>query len=411
MLNAELRRGSPELVPELHARAAEWFEAAGDLESAIEHAHLAGDAGRFGRLVLEAMQPVWASGRVSVVAAWMERLGHRSPAAHTPAMIAHGALTFALLGHTGDAERWVSVAEALPARGTLTDGSSVAATMAYLRANLCRDGSVTMRRDSAAAFEGLSPASPYRATMLHTQGLSYLLEGDLENADAFFAHAYDLAVSYDTPPLAALVLAEQCLVAIERDDWIAADAFARRSHEIIASGPYDGYWSSALVNAVAAHTAAHRGDAREAGQYLARATRLRPLLTYALPVVSVQTLLELAHAHFALNDTAGVTAVLDQVRGILRQRPDLGSLVEAAHRLEERLGRIASIPRQGGSALTTAELRLVPLLPTQLTMPEIGARLFISRNTVKTQVGSLYRKLGVTSRSQAVDRLADLGLV
>jgi LuxR family maltose regulon positive regulatory protein len=51
---------------------------------------------------------------------------------------------------------------------------------------------------------------------------------------------------------------------------------------------------------------------------------------------------------------------------------------------------------------------LVPLLTTQLTMPEIGARLFISRNTVKTQVGSLYRKLGVTSRDAAIERLREL---
>ena len=62
------------------------------------------------------------------------------------------------------------------------------------------------------------------------------------------------------------------------------------------------------------------------------------------------------------------------------------------------------------SSLTAAELRLVPLLPTHLSMPEIGVQLNISRHTVKSQVISLYRKLGVSSRSQAVARIADLHL-
>ena len=79
MLSAELRQNSPELIPELHTRAAVCFQTAGDLESAIDHAHLAGDADRFENLALEAMQPVWASGRVDIVEQWMERLGNDRP--------------------------------------------------------------------------------------------------------------------------------------------------------------------------------------------------------------------------------------------------------------------------------------------------------------------------------------------
>jgi LuxR family maltose regulon positive regulatory protein len=61
------------------------------------------------------------------------------------------------------------------------------------------------------------------------------------------------------------------------------------------------------------------------------------------------------------------------------------------------------------SSLTTAELRLLPLLPTHLTFAEIGQQLYVSRHTVKTQAISVYRKLGVSSRSQAVQRLEELG--
>lgn len=411
VLQAELRSDDPDLVPELHERAALWFEAEGDLESAIDHAYLAADREQFGRLVLEAMQPAWASGQIDTVERWMERLGSRSPAPHTPAMIAHGALIFALLGRPGDTERWTAVAESLPATGTLPDGSTVEATLAYLRANLARSGPAAMREDAVTALEGLGPTSPYRATMHHTEGLSYLLQGDLERADASFAHAYDLAASLESSPVAALVVAEQFQIAVERGDWAAAESLVKRSLEIVSRGPYDAYWTSALVFASAARSAAQRGDMSEAREHAARAARLRPLLTYALPVVSVQALVELARAYLALVDPAGARAVLEQVRGILQQRPDLGALAVTARKLDERVSQITAATPVGASSLTAAELRLVPLLPTHLTYPEIGEQLFISRHTVKTQAGSVYRKLGASSRREAVERILGLGLM
>ena len=142
---------------------------------------------------------------------------------------------------------------------------------------------------------------------------------------------------------------------------------------------------------------------------LARATRLRPLLTYALPYFAVQTLLEVGRACLALDDAAGARVVLRQAREILRRRPDLGILPREAEELWSRLdtsrGRTVGV-----SSLTTAELRLLPLLATHLNFAEIGERLYVSRHTVKTQAVSIYRKLGVSSRSQAVQRAQQLGL-
>ena len=67
LLYAELTRREPGLIPVLHSRAAAWFEANGRPETAIEHAQAAGDAELVARLVLNWMQPVWASGRVDTV--------------------------------------------------------------------------------------------------------------------------------------------------------------------------------------------------------------------------------------------------------------------------------------------------------------------------------------------------------
>jgi LuxR family transcriptional regulator, maltose regulon positive regulatory protein len=110
-----------------------------------------------------------------------------------------------------------------------------------------------------------------------------------------------------------------------------------------------------------------------------------------------------------LDDAAGARVVLRQAREILRRRPDLGILPREAEELWSRhdtsRGRTVGV-----SSLTTAELRLLPLLSTHLTFPEMSERLYVSPHTVKTQAVSIYRKLGVSSRSQAVQRAQQLGL-
>ena len=409
LLQAELRRREPDLVRDLHFRAAAWYEANAMPEAAIEHAQAAGDNDRVARLVLELAQPVWAGGRVETVLRWMEWLKDATSAEHYGAIAVHGSLIFALLGQPSAAERWAAAAERVSSTGTLPDGSTMEATLAYLRAILSRDGVDEMRRDARIAWEGLSPASPYRATMLHTEGISYLVQGDHDRADPILAHAFDVATGANALPLAALILAERCIVAAHRDRWTEVATLAQRAVALVEAGRFEDYWTSALVYAWAARAALHRGDIPRARHYVGRAARLRPLLTYALPVVSVQALLELARSYIALADPGGAVAVLGQAHDILQQRPDLGVLPRQAEELQSRLAKITAVA-DGASSLTAAELRLLPLLPTHLSFREIGERLYLSTNTVKTQAYSVYRKLGVSSRSEAVTRTRQLGL-
>jgi LuxR family maltose regulon positive regulatory protein len=146
------------------------------------------------------------------------------------------------------------------------------------------------------------------------------------------------------------------------------------------------------VYAWAARVAVHRGDLGAAREHLTRAARLRPLLTYALPVVSVQALLELARAYIALADPHGARAVLGQADDILQQRPDLGVLAQQADQLRAQVDTLRA-DVLGASSLTTAKLRLLPLLSTHLSFREIGERLYLSPHTVKSQAMSLYHKL------------------
>ncbi len=409
LLQAELRRKEPDRVLDLHVRAAAWYQANGLPEAAIEHAQAAGDYDRVAGLVLDLAQPVWAGGRVETVLRWMEWLRDRTSAEHYGAIAVHGSLIFALLGQPIEAERWAAAAERASPAGAVPDGSTMEGTLAYLRAILCRSGVDEMRRDARIGWEGLSPASPYRATMLHTEGISYLLQGDPDQADPILAHAFDAAASSGALPLAALVLAERCFVAAERDDWPEVTSLAQRAVTVVEAGRFEDYWTSALVFAWAARAALHRGDIPQARHYVGRAARLRPLLTYALPVVSVQALLELARSYIALADPGGAGAVLRQVHDILQQRPDLGVLPRLADQLRSNLATINAVGL-GASSLTAAELRLLPLLSTHLSFREIGERLYVSLHTVKTQASSVYRKLGVSSRSEAVARSQELGL-
>ena len=409
LLDTELRRREPDLVADLHFRAASWYEANSAPEAAIGHAQQAGDFDRAVRLVLDVMQPVWASGRVDTVLRWMQSLRDKTSAQHYVAIAVHGALIFALLGRAAEAERWASAAERAATSGILPDGNTVESTLAYLRAFLFRGGVEQMRRDAQLAFDGLSPDSPYRGAMLHTVGISYLLQGDVDSADPIFTHALDEARLANAWPTVAMILAERCFVSAAHDDWDKVTADAQRATEIVQSGGFEGYWTSALVYAWAARAALHRREISQARLYLGRAVRLRPLLTYALPAVSVQALLELARCYIALGDPGGAAAVLKQAREIIQQRPDLGTLTDAAGDLQVKLARINQVSH-GPSSLTAAELRVLPLLSTHLSFREIGDRLSLSFHTVKSQAYSIYQKLGVSSRSQAVARSHELGL-
>ena len=89
----------------------------------------------------------------------------------------------------------------------------------------------------------------------------------------------------------------------------------------------------------------------------------------------------------------------------------LGTLVGEADALRAQLSRLRGPDAPGASALTAAELRLLPILATHLSFPQIAAEMFLSPHTVKSEAISIYRKLRVSSRAQAVARSRELGLL
>jgi LuxR family maltose regulon positive regulatory protein len=127
--------------------------------------------------------------------------------------------------------------------------------------------------------------------------------------------------------------------------------------------------------------------------------------------VAVQARLELIRVHLALADLAGARTLMREVDELLQRRPDLGTLVGEAAEMRAQLSRQRGAGSPGASALTAAELRVLPLLATHLSLPEIAAELFLSPLTIKSQVKTIYSKLEATSRTQAVMRARELGLL
>ena len=121
--------------------------------------------------------------------------------------------------------------------------------------------------------------------------------------------------------------------------------------------------------------------------------------------------LELARAHLALAEPGPARTVLAETEQVLELRPKLGILVEDARELRDHVAATSGPDGAWAMSLTGAELRLLPYLATHLTFPGIATRLFISRNTVKSEAVSIYRKLGVSSRSDAIERAVEVGLL
>jgi LuxR family maltose regulon positive regulatory protein len=411
LLRRELERHEPELVGELTGRAARWCQHHGLPEAAIGYAMDAGDADLAARGVEQAAISVYRSGRLATVQGWFDWFDDRELVQRYPAVAVLGAWMQALGGHAAAAERWADAAERGSYQGMLPDGSaSIEGWRALLRAKLCRHGVRQMRADAELALTLIPVGSLWRAPAQLLLGISHLLAGDLGMADRVLAEALQVAQDTGATVAASVALAERAILAIGRQDWQAAEALVNQARSVVASAHLEECVTSLVLYAAGARVAIHHGNLDQTEQDLARAQQLGPQATHALPYYAVQARLELTRGYLALTDVAATRRVLGEVDELLRWRPDLGTLPEQAGQLRAQLDR-AHGEVIGAAPLTTAELRVLPLLATHLTFREIGQRLYVSQHTVKTQAMSIYRKLGVSSRGQAVQRVQEIDLL
>jgi LuxR family transcriptional regulator, maltose regulon positive regulatory protein len=411
LLMEELTEKEPEIVAELTQRAGRWCEANGLPDEAIDYAMTAGDADRAARLVLGRVLPLYRTGRVETLLRWFDWFDRDGHMARHPAVATAAAWAAALTGRAAAAERWAEAAERGPSEPRVPRGDTTrSGGGALLGAALCRHGLDEALTDAVEAERTIAVDEPWRATALAVLGFVHLARGEPDDADKAFLRAAEAGIDIGALPAASVALAGRASLAAARGEMVEARELSARACAIVDDGRLQDHVTNVLTHAVAARMALYRQDVHATTALLTRAQRLRPRLTYALPHLAVQARLELARTMVGLGDASGARTVLREVNDILKLRGPLGTLATRARELSEQLERTPATTI-GASSLTTAELRLLPLLETYLSFREIGERLFVSPNTVKTQAISIYRKLGVSSRSDAMRKAVELGLL
>ena len=412
MLLAELHRLEPRLIPVLRRRAAAWYLQNDSPEEALDYSIAAGDVDGAARLVGQLVVPAYRQGRATTIQRWFGWLEERGGIDGHPMTAVLASFFSALMGRPVDAERWADAVDRWqygdPAR---PEDPVTEAWAIMVRAVLCRRGAERMRADADEAVRRFAAGSFLTPTPVLMQGIARVLCGDPDGGDVCLEDAVSVGEQVGSTDDVVIGLCERSLVAMARSEWDRAEVLAEKARAVLRQAGIEESFATPLICALRARVAMHRGDVPAARRELVNAQRLRPLLTYALPYLAVQAQIALVRVHLALADHAGARTLMREVDDLLKRRPGLGTLVREAGTLRDQLSRERGASLPGASALTAAELRLLPLLSTHLSFPEIAEQMFLSLSTIKSQGMSIYRKLGASSRSQAVARSRELGLL
>jgi len=365
MLRAELRRTEPKLGLALRGRAA-------------------------GVLSSEAVARI-AHGDNEEVRRWLAEFPSQQIAEQAPLALAAAAASLAA-GDGPELARWTEAAAA------------------------CLDG-----RDSAGASLTRMATAAARTRMAEPDGRLWaatakLLEGAAHHLTGRPADARRALEdggrggAAAAPSMQSLCLAQLSLVAMDEGEWDEAALLAGRARSQVGSSRLEHYPTSALVFAVSALDRAQRGVRREARCDLLRSRRLLALLVDFLPWYEIETRLVLARAALRLGDLAAARTLANEASGRLAKAPDATTLRAWLDRTRAEL-EAATRAAAERCALTEAELRVLRLLPTHLSVPAIAGRLYVSPNTVKTHVRAVYRKLDASSRAEAVAHASAAGLL
>ena len=232
---------------------------------------------------------------------------------------------------------------------------------------------------------------------------------DHERADEALASAVTSAAAHGSTETQVVALAERSLLAGKRGDQHQAEELANEANRLVTTSSVRGAPARAVEDASNAQALLQRGRWNEARTCLTAAQDFLPYLTVAIPWLAVQTRVELGRGFVTLRDGPAVQELLNEIDDLLERVPGLGTLAASAEELRSEADAVPE-PEKSAAGLTPAELRLLPLLATHFSFREIAEQLYVSRNTIKTQAISVYRKLGVSSRSEAIAEARRLGL-
>jgi LuxR family transcriptional regulator, maltose regulon positive regulatory protein len=398
-LRAELTRREPQLVPELHRRAWRWYREHGLVGRAVAHAQAGGDVGMAAELVAAEWRPMVEGGQVETMRSWIAGFQDAQIKGHAPLAIA-AAWVSALAGDGERAARFAEAARRGSWDGPMPDGTaSLESALAIMSSAFGLGGLSGMHTATQRAVDIEPPTSRWRDLALLLLGVAQTLKGDFANARDALHEAVEL--SGGATSTGATSLAYLALISLQEGDEDAALRHAQRAHAVVDRPGMRNYMPSICAYTVVAHLLSRRGDLQGAAVAVERANHLLPRLTQAYWWQMIVTRILLAPVLAELGRGAEAATRLEEAEALLAVHADAGKLPDW-HEQTARNLRLAGRRRQPAQELSDAERRILRLLATDLSLREIGRELYLSTNTVKTHTRSIYRKLGVSSRAQAV---------
>jgi len=413
VLLTRLRADTPEAVPVLHRRALHWFLAHEDVTRAIEHAVLAGDLPCAADLVFADAFDLCSTGRATTLSRRLSQFTDTQIHESAELCLARAVLSLAA-GDKDGLDRYVARALALPEHSPLSDGTpSVAAAAAVLASIAGTDPGPDLLTSLDWLSELESTVSSLCAAGILIRGTILWQMGEHASAAGLLQRTERAWVR--NPSLEVAALAYLALVADEEGDADRALHLATRAERCLAVHHLRD--NPILVNAVLmlALLDARAGRAHRAVEKMQLGRRLLAMIDAGAPRARLLAACLLAEILLDLADIDGARTALRGAEPLKQREAWAIELTRRHARIEEELAARARLDGArheiGPASLTTAELRVVAYLPTHLSLREIGERIYRSPHTVKSQTMSVYRKLGVNSRSEAVERARELGLI
>jgi LuxR family transcriptional regulator, maltose regulon positive regulatory protein len=411
LLRLELTSREPELVPVLHRRAAAWHGHAGDVEKAIYHMSAAGEFAEAGVLVASHWLGYWRRGRRATVARWLAWLPEEAIMADPP--VAY--VTAWIGGFSGaskeETERWLAATEEPTYEGPPPDGlNSLAFGAALTRAAVVFDdvGRAAQAARRACDLADPQPA-PYWWMAQAALGQALYLSGRSGEPRSLLEELVARVQATRQPYAVITGFAVLSLLADDETDHQTATSLANRAAAIADAQGLSADPLCGIVHMALGRVLIRQGKLTEAQEQLEWALGLFGI--DSMTVHRAHVLLLLAQLDHVRGDLPGARALLQRAQELTDRMADPGVLPALLHQTRQRLSSAPHQRVKTSAPLTTRELAVLRLLSTQLSTREISHELQVSVNTVRSQVRAIHRKLEVTSRTEAVARARQLGLL
>ena len=396
LLRARLEQTAPEEVAELHRRASHWLEQHSDAEGAVRHALAAGDGARVADLAAWQCDQFLLHGQAESARRLFLRFSDRQ-IGESASLV----LTAALMSiYTDDpvVNRWSRALDSIETDDSPSPlgSGSMRSWHVIMRAQLAPEGVTKMLDDAALAFTMEPPDSDWATHAGMLLGLALYVSGKREQAREHVTALLRLAHDADER---CSMLGLLGLIACDQGKWSEAVAIERSLQTECPTAPQ-------LVHFLfQAKLLARRRDPGLSA-YIAKAVEVLRETAHLPTRGRLLQAVVFAESSLDADDDAGAAHWLAQAEETLATWPDAGELRERAERVRRALES-----RRMSAPLTPAERRVLDLLTTQLTAAQIAARLFVTTSTVKTHMKSIYLKLEVKTRTGAVERGRELGLL